>query len=141
MVRIGPYVAHDISPRSGASARQITEAGLEAKFAPPLLQPPWRAWALLGVGYARTYAPSYTTPAGFVGGAGGGILDIPAGVGLGYRVSRSWDLTVELAGHFGVAFAGSLYDDRQPGCLCAAEPFAGKDSVALSLSVGLSLNE
>ncbi len=148
MIRLGPYVAHDISPRSGAPARQMTEAGLQAKLSPPLLTGPWQTWGFLGVGYTRTYEPSHrfatNGPANgpptseFVPGAGGGLLDLPLGVGLGYRFSRPWEVFAELAGRFGIALAGSMYERGACGC---AEPYAGKDSFALSLSVGLNLNQ
>jgi hypothetical protein len=119
----------------------MTSAGLRAKFSPPLLPIPWRTWAFLGAGYARTYAPSYQDPSGFVPGMGGGILVLPVGLGLGYRTSRTWEVVAELGGQFGLAFTGSMYDpDASSRCACGA-PFGGKDSVALSLSLGLSLNE
>jgi hypothetical protein len=44
----------------------------------------------------------------------------------------------ELGWRFGIAFVGSMYDRGACGC---AEPYAGKDSFALSLSVGLNLNQ
>jgi hypothetical protein len=141
MLRVGPYLAHEIALFSGAPAREITSAGLRAKLTPPLLALPWRTWALLGVGYARAYEPSHTLtgpgdPMPFVPGEGGGSLDLRVGVGLGYRVEKTLELFMELAGQFGVFFTGSMYD--RDACSCS-EPFQGKDSFALSLSLGLSL--
>jgi hypothetical protein len=140
MVRIGPYLTHDISPVSGAPSRQTTEGGLRAKFSPPLLPTPWRSWTFLGAGYARAYEPSHHVPAtgDFAPGAGGGILDLRLGFGLGYRLNHPWELFTELGGRFGLAFAGSLYQSGECSC---GQPYVGKDSFALSLSLGLSLNQ
>jgi hypothetical protein len=136
MVRIGAYVAHDISPVDSVPARQITGAGLRAKVAPPLLSGPWHTWAVLGVGVAHAYEPSHSVPGPSgsltVGSAEGGILDIPVALGLGYRVRGPrdpWEISTELGCRFGVAFFGSLYDGGP------------RDSFALSLSVGVTLDE
>jgi hypothetical protein len=144
MLRIGPYFAHDIAPLSGEPLRQFTEAGLRAKLSPPLFAAPWKTWGFIGVGYARVYEPSHAIdrpqePAGgFAPGQGGGLLEARLGVGLGYRLTRGWEAFLELGGRVGVVFAGSLYD---PGACSCGEPYAGKDSFALSLSLGLSLNQ
>jgi hypothetical protein len=140
MLRIGPYVAHDISPVSGAPARQISEAGVRAKLSPPILALPWRTWAFIGAGYARTYQPSHEVSGStvlFVPGAGGGLFDTRVGLGLGYRLAKPWEIFAELGARFGLVFAGSMYGGA---CGCGA-PYTGKDSFALSLSVGLSLNQ
>jgi hypothetical protein len=138
MLRLGPYLAHDIAPLSGAPARQITEAGLRAKLSPPLLALPWRTWVFLGVGYDRAYEPSHHLAGSgdFVPGAAGGSLETRLGLGLGYRIDRTWELFAELGGRIGLLFAGSMYDPA--GCACS-QPYQGKDSFALSLSLGLSL--
>jgi hypothetical protein len=149
MLRVGPYLSHDIAPLAGGPpSRQMTEAGLRAKLAPPILSAPWQTWAFLGVGYARAYEPSHTFettypdglagPGGVVPGQGGGLLEARVGLGLGYRVSRDWEPFLELGGRVGLLFAGSLYERGACGC---GEPYAGKDSFALSLSLGLSLNQ
>jgi hypothetical protein len=140
MVRVGPYLVHDISPLSGAPSRQMTEGGLRAKVSPPLLQAPWRTWGFVGIGYLRAYEPSHRLPVtgDFVPGLGGGALDLRLGLGLGYRLSHPWEVFAELGGRFGVAFTGSMYE--RGACACG-EPFVGKDSFALSLSLGLSLNQ
>ncbi len=140
LIRVGAFVAHDISPLSGAPSREMTEAGLRAKVTPPLLTVPWQTWVFSGVGYARTYEPSHLFQATdtFVPGAGGGLLDLRLGVGLGYRLSRPWEIFAELGGHVGIPLTGSMYERGACGC---GEPYVGKDSFALSLSVGLSLNQ
>jgi hypothetical protein len=150
MLRVGPYLSHDIAPLAGGRpSRQVTEAGLRAKLSPPILSAPWQTWGFLGVGYARAYEPSHTfafpEPAelavpggGVVPGQGGGLLEARVGLGLGYRLGRDWEPFLELGGRVGLLFAGSLYERGACGC---GEPYAGKDSFALSLSLGLSLNQ
>jgi hypothetical protein len=76
----------------------------------------------------------------------GGLIDIPVGVGVGYKVRGPWEVFAELGGRFGVGFFGPMYDDGAAGTavttsLPFVEPFMGKDSFALSLSAGLSLDE
>ncbi len=142
MLRVGAYVGHDISPLSAQPARQITEGGLHLKFAPPLLPLPWRTWAYLGAGYARVYQPSHAFEAGqgsvVVPGQGGGMLELRLGVAAGVRLSRAWDAFAELGGRAAPLFSGALFDRGSCGC---GAPFGGKDSFALSLSLGLSLNQ
>jgi hypothetical protein len=136
MVRVGPYLAHDISPVDGAPARQITEGGLRAKLAPPLFGGPWRGWGALGLGYARAYEPAHHVVVGAVdtavGASEGGIVDAPLALGLAYRVrgpGDPWEISAELGCRFGLAFVGAMYDA------------APRDSFALSLTVGVSLDE
>jgi hypothetical protein len=140
LIRLGPYITHDISPLSDGPARQMTAAGLRVKLSLPVLDRPWQTWVFAGVGYARTYEPSHVFSARdtFVPGAGGGLLDLRLGVGLGYRLSRQWEMIAELGGRFGIPVTGSMYERGACGC---GEPYVGQDSFALSLSVGLSLNE
>jgi hypothetical protein len=135
MLRLGVYLAHDISPAAGLPAREITEAGVRAKLSPPLFAAPWHAWAFLGAGYARTYEPSHPGAGVFVPGAEGGILDAPLGVALGYRLDRTWEPFVEL----GVRIAVATLNYSPRSCSCPGE-YPGRDSVALSLSLGLNLN-
>ncbi|HLK40270.1 MAG TPA: hypothetical protein VKU41_26140 [Polyangiaceae bacterium] len=146
MLRAGVYASHDISPEPGAPAREITEGGLSVRLLPPLLAAPWRTWAFAGVGYARAYAPSHraeiASPGGaVVPGAGGGILDVPFGLGLAYRPRRPWEYFAELGGRAGAFFTGSLYSSTRAQCVCPSPPFAGKDSFALLLTVGVSFDQ
>jgi hypothetical protein len=135
MIRIGAYAAYDVAPIEGRPAREIVEGGLRAKVTPPLLPSPWRTWAFLGLGYARTYEPGFTTtvpgstpPAEtHVASAVGGILDLPLGVGVGYRLRHPWELFAELGARIGLGFFGAT--------------LAAQDSFALSMTVGVSLDE
>jgi hypothetical protein len=155
MVRLGAYAATDVSPTSDRGTRTFWEAGLHARFTPPLLPAPWRAWAFAGFGYAYTYKTSYHHAETDPNGAGidvaygdvyGGVLDVPVGIGVGHKVRGAWELFAELGGRFGVGFFGPMYDDGASGravstSLPFVEPFMGQDSFALSLTAGLSLDE
>jgi hypothetical protein len=163
MVRIGAYFAQDVSPVSGAGTRTFWEGGLHAKVTPPLLAAPWRAYAFVGVGYAYTYRTSYhgapvTTAAGggatpnvLFAGASGGLLDVPFGLGLGakaFGLRWPWVLFAELGARAGLAFWGPMYAGGAApapgdagGLATGAAPFLGKDSFALTLSLGLSLEQ
>jgi hypothetical protein len=141
MLRLGAYVSHDVV--LGPVDRQTTELGLRAKVTPPVLAAPWRGWAFLGFGYARSYRPSHwldqgALGSGLVGGAEGEIGDALFGVGIGTRFRAPWVLYAELAGRVGLAFSGALYD--RTACSCLRDPYPGHDSFAGSLSVGLSLD-
>jgi hypothetical protein len=143
MVRVGAYVSHDFTPSPGAADRQTTEAGLHLKLTPPLLRAPWTAWVFAGAGYARVYAQSTTrlnpgaAPTS-LGGAGGGLFEVPLGVGLGVR-ARPWVIFAELGVRFGVATTGTLYDAAR--CPCAGPTYPGEDSFAVGLSLGVSLEQ
>jgi hypothetical protein len=155
MVRIGAYAAADLSPASGIGARTFYEGGLHIKVTPPLLSAPWRAWVFAGFGYAYTYEASYhhpvtigtTTSDVLFEGAAGGMLDVPLGVGLGFKpahLASPWLVFAELGGRLGVGFYGRMYDEAAAGTLGylqAFDPFMGKDSFALTLSVGISLEQ
>jgi hypothetical protein len=155
MVRIGAYAAADLSPATDIGARTFYEGGLHLKVTPPLLSAPWRAWAFAGFGYAYTVAASYhapvTLPTGttnvLFGSTYGGMLDVPVGVGLGTKPAgllSPWLVFAELGGRLGVGFYGPMYDDGAAGTagsVVAVAPFMGKDSFALTLSVGISLEQ
>ncbi|HEY8039427.1 MAG TPA: hypothetical protein VIF15_06520 [Polyangiaceae bacterium] len=155
MIRVGLYLAQDTSPASGIGPRTFWEGGLHARFAPPLLSGKWRTWLAAGFGYAYTYASSYHARENIVPGGpsvdvpvtsvDGGLLEIPLAVGLGYKATGPFTLFVELGGRFGVGFFGAMYRDGASGNVGGAsvipQPFMGQDSFALSLSVGLSLDE
>jgi hypothetical protein len=153
MLRIGAYATQDISPASGIGPRLFWEGGLHLKATPPLLAAPWRAWAFAGVGYAYAVATSYHgAPGGAANGAvlfqgvTGGVLDVPLGIALGYRLQPhgAWLAFAQLGARIGAAFFGRMYEQgapaTQPGTPLTA-PFLGKDSFALTLCVGLSLEE
>jgi hypothetical protein len=143
MLRVGPYAAFDLSPAPGRSARRIYAGGLRAKLTPPWLSLPWHAWAFLGVGFADAdsprYAPAKGTQSGpadvFVEGFSTGMLELPAGVGLGYKLRGPWELYSELGARVVVA-RGSL--STSSGGAPSARPVRD-DLLAVSLSVGVSL--
>jgi hypothetical protein len=138
MIRIGAYVATDLSPAvsDGAAAdgpRAFAEAGLQVRVSPPLLPWPWRAWLFTGFGDGCAHDLGNHLS--------GGMLDVPVGLGLGRKVTSGWVLFTELGARFGLAFRGSMYE---PDVAAASQGhgtpgYAGEDAFALSLSLGLSL--
>ncbi|HEX8791351.1 MAG TPA: hypothetical protein VF765_10415 [Polyangiaceae bacterium] len=121
MLRVGLYAAQDISPMPGWPARQFYEGGLHVKVTPPLLSSPWRTYLFTGFGAAYVHqAPRDGT-----------LLEVPAGLGLALKVRAPWEVFAELGGRVGVAFLGDVYGDG----------ITGKDSFAVSLSVGVSLSD
>jgi hypothetical protein len=148
MVRVGGYVSEDLSEVAGRPPRHFTEAGFRIKVTPPVLSSPWRVWVFAGLGYAASYQPSYRSspsepPASGasarVAGATGDILDLPFGAGIGVRLRRPGVFTVELMGRAGLAFTGAMYDPGRCGCTPAS--YLGRDSFAVALSVGVTLEQ
>ncbi len=121
MLRVGLYAAQDISPMPSWPARQFYEGGLHVKLTPPLLSSPWRTYLFAGFGAAYVRQDPRE----------GALLEAPAGLGLALKVRAPWEVFAELAGRAGVAFLGGVYDGG----------ITGKDSFAVSLSVGVSLSD
>ena len=131
MVRLGAYLATDLTPVSTGGPRAFWEGGLHVRLPPPLAPWPWRSWLFSGFGYAYADDLGAHLP--------GGMLAIPVGLGLGRKVSRRVLLFTELGAHFGFGFYGRMYDRAAVEKLGGA--YVGQDTFALSLSVGLSLEE
>ena len=75
-------------------------------------------------------------------GAAGGIVEVPFGLGLGRRLVAPWVVFVELGGRVGTWFFGPMYERVRDMATGAAGPGSeGRDSFALSLSLGLSLEK
>lgn len=160
LLRVGAYVAHDVSPLESQPARRFYAAGLRAKIQAPWATDKLHGWAFAGAGYVGAYGPSESrtllvkpagplsptagTPAAFsVAGSGGGYFEIPFGVGLGYRLRKPWEIVVELGGRVGLGFSGSLYDGRSATSASAAPQIlaaVGKDTFAAFLTVGVALD-
>lgn len=121
MLRVGLYAAQDISPMPSWPARQFYEGGLHVKLTPPLLSSPWRTYLFAGFGAAYVRQDP----------RGGALLEAPAGLGLALKLRAPWEVFAELGGRAGVAFLGGVYDGG----------ITGKDSFAVSLSVGVSLSD
>ncbi len=151
MVRIGLYGAADISPMSGYGTRQFYVGGLHLKLTPPLLSGAWKLYVFTGFGAGYAHQSSYPGPGATPGATAtysdtsGLIFEVPAGLGVSYRVRAPWEVFVEFAGRFGVAFEGQLYDQGNPASVAngagLSGPFLGQDTVALTLSAGVSWSD
>ncbi|HTQ47373.1 MAG TPA: hypothetical protein VMI75_31670, partial [Polyangiaceae bacterium] len=82
---------------------------------------PWRTYVFAGFGAAYVRQEPRE----------GTLLEVPAGLGLALKLRAPWELFAELGGRAGVAFLGGVYDAGN----------TGKDSFAVSLSVGVSLSD
>lgn len=155
MLRAGVYVEHDISPIHGVSSRQITAAGLRAKWLPPFVRAEqYYTWAYAGVGYAGVYMPSFHTQVpsasdptrfvdGSIGASTGSYIEVPLGIGFAYKLRKPWELTVALGTRLGFFHGGAAYDGptgSAPGYPVLTADAPGKDVFALSLSVGVNLD-
>jgi hypothetical protein len=164
LVRLGGYLSYDSSPITDAPARHVYSAGLRAK-----VQAPWafgnaeapghvHAWAFLGGGFALVYGPSTyakvtvppidalsppTTETLAAPGATGHYFEVPAGIGVGIRLRKPWELVFELAGRVGFGFAGELYDGRPAVSSVTGTQVLGplgNDTFALLLTGGIGLD-
>jgi hypothetical protein len=162
-LRVGAYVAYDISPASGIASREFLSGGLRLRFLPPWPGGRIRSWLFAGAGYVASYAPSYASTVSNVNpgtpptavrveGVGGGYVEVPLGIGMSYKVRKPWELFAELGTRLGFAFGGSMYDDNGAPASCATPncpltgrpalfPFVGQDSLAVYLSIGVSLEK
>ncbi len=126
------------SRRPPEGLRTLWDGGLHLRLTPPLAPWPWRTWLFAGFGYAYADDLGAHLP--------GGMLEAPVGLGLGSKVGTHSVVFAELGARFGFAFYGRMYDrsavetsgesGETPG-----RAYVGQDTVALSLSVGLSLEE
>jgi hypothetical protein len=139
LFRVGPYAAFDLSPAAGRTARPIYAAGLRAKLTPPWLSAPWRAWAFLGVGFADAYTPRYASLTGDVASEGfsTGMLELPVGVGFGYKLRGPWELYSELG--MRIVVARWSIGTTASGGSTPLSRLVSDDLLAVSLSVGVSL--
>lgn len=154
LVRAGAYLAFDSAPEDGAATRRFYAGGLRAKIMSPFPRGDLQAWLFVGVGYAAIARSEYaavaptTRAAGdaavpgvvTVASAGGGLLEIPFGVGLAYKVAKPWKLQLELSGRPAAATYGSVYSDRAytgPSGYRGTLPASGADAFGIFALVGL----
>jgi hypothetical protein len=151
LFRAGLYVSHDFSPLSGADLRESTSAGLSLRLFSPWPVGSVRLWFAAGVGYTAAEAPSYSktvvsgdksVPA-TVSSADGGFVDVPMGLGISFRLSRSVELLAEAGARMGFLFTGDMYHPGptvvpagSPGA--ATLPAAGEDVVTPFVVAGVA---
>ncbi len=153
LVRLGVYAGAEVSPQGDAAARRIYTYGLSARLASPWPNGDLHAWLFTGLGYASVVAPGYEatqkTSAATAGSAvrvapaGGGFLEVPLGIGVGYKLWRPVEILAEVGGSLAFGASGSLYAARpftdslqQTGLL----PSAGVDRGAVFLRIGAGID-
>ena len=98
--------------------RSLGSLGLHARAISPVPRTErFSVWLSVGAGYAR----ALSTPAG-----SGGFLEVPVGLGAGYKLRRPVSLFADVQSTFGAAHHGAAYSAG-----------AGDDTVALGLSLGV----
>lgn len=133
LLRVGPYAVYDLSPVEGLRVRGVYAGGLRAKVTPPWLSAPWRAWGFVGFGVAYAYTPGSSS----LQAAHTTMPEIPLGVGIGHKIRGGWELCAELGARWNLAgLGGSAAPPPRP-----VQVFVGDDLLAVSLSVGVNLNE
>jgi hypothetical protein len=135
MIRLGLYAAEDLSPVPDR-LRSFTAGGLHLRFSPPLLPAGWRTWVFAGFGFV------YGDDTG--AHATGQLFEIPAGLGLGRKLGAHTLLFAEVGARPAFGFYGRMYEAAAAGAGAAPQNAGvslGHDAVALTLSVGLSLDE
>lgn len=162
LLRVGAYVAHDISPLESQPARRFYAIGARAKLQAPWASTTLHGWAFAGAGFVGAYGPSETrtlvsspigplatTPSGpgsfSVAGASGRYFEVPFGLGMAVRLRKPWELVFELGGRVGVGFGGDLYASRAAvpaGAEIAPQRVvsAGNDAFAAFLTAGVGFD-
>jgi len=164
LLRIGAYLDGELSPTDEPTARRVYSGGLRLKLTPPVAPTEaLRFWVFAGVGYAGVYSPAYHTDLVIrdannnvtkhgidASGAGGRFLEIPLGIGMGWRFRKPWELTFELSGRMGLFNGGTLYSaDGRPATVTGGDSSPaldtrvtgpGQDSWAIGLTVGIGLD-
>jgi hypothetical protein len=104
-----------------------------------------KTWVFSGIGAAYVVgqidAPAPTTLLGDSPDsyrstrATGALLEVPIGVGAGYRIDSDWTVESSLSARLAIASWGPLYRaNEQPG----APAFGGHELLAVWLTIGIS---
>jgi len=118
-IRLGAYGAFAFAPQAG-EGRTMGALGLHAKIVSPFPRSDtFSLWLGVGAGYARTFVSGPTSPAG-------GYVEVPLGIGAGYKLRKPFTLFGEVQSIFGVGHHGAAYGGN-----------AGNDGVMLSVALGL----
>lgn len=118
-IRLGGYGAFAFAPQAG-EGRTMGSLGVHAKIVSPFPRTDsFSLWLGFGAGYARTFVSGPSSPAG-------GYVEVPVGIGAGYKVRKPFTIFGEVQSIFGVGHHGSAYAGG-----------GGNDGVMLAFSLGL----
>ena len=165
LLRIGAYADYESAYTGEPKPPQAFSFGGRLKLAIPGNRSNVHWWLFTGFGAVAWEAPGYqqlvavpsgsnlTTVSADVQSASGYFLEIPLGVGAGWRFHRPWELVMELQGRFGLDMNGSYFTDNGTGnglTRPATVPnnaglvpaiTTGSDAFALLFTVGIGLDE
>jgi hypothetical protein len=172
LLRAGLYVDYEYADTSEPAPPSIVSFGARAKLMIPGYRSNVHWWLFTGFGGVVLEAPGYTKY-GIVGplvgsqaadtavapAATGYFMEVPLGIGMGWRVRKPWEVVAELQGRFGFAKGGSYFMDDGDGAYrpatgattnpagvtttssVAAPLPTGTDVFAILLTVGIGLDE
>ncbi len=121
-IRIGAYGAFAFA-NQGNLGRSVAALGLHARIVSPVPRTEsFSLWLSVGTGYARTFLSGQGAP-------GGGYVELPIGIGAGYKLRKPLSLFADAQSSFGVGHHGGAYAEG-----------AGADRVALAFSLGALLD-
>ena len=121
-IRLGAYGAYAFTPQAG-EGRNTGSLGFHARIVSPVPRTErFSLWLGVGAGYARTFVTGPTSPTG-------GYVEVPLGIGAGYKIRKPFTIFAEVQSVFGVGHHGAVYDAG-----------AGNDGTLLSFAAGLMLD-
>jgi hypothetical protein len=121
LLRLGVYGDFEYADTTEPSFSSVVSFGGRAKLMIPGYRGSVHWWLFTGFGGVVWNAPAYTiadqtspnsngvTSAATVTAATGTFLEVPLGVGMGWRVRKPWEIVAELQGRFGFDMGGSYF--------------------------------
>jgi hypothetical protein len=156
LIRLGGYVDYEYAYTGEPASPHAISFGLRLKVEPPVNFGGVHFYGFAGFGGAQLVAPGYdqilpgTSPDGVqnpvvhYSATTGTVLEVPFGVGAGWRFARPWELLLELQGRLGVASLGDYFSDTgRPG---DAQGYAnpgkviGTDTLGVFATIGIGFD-
>lgn len=122
LLRVGAYVDYEYADTGEPTPPSAVSFGARAKVMIPGYRSNVHWWLFTGFGGVVLDAPGYTQPVvapnadtAVVAPAMGYFMEIPVGLGMGWRVRKPWEVVAELQGRFGFDMSGSYFTDDGSG--------------------------
>jgi hypothetical protein len=164
LLRLGAYADFEYADTGEPAAPTAVSFGGRVKVMLPGYRGGVHWWLFTGFGGVVLDAPGYSqsvvvpvteaslsTVSATVPSATGYFMEVPVGIGMGWRLRKPWELVAELQGRFGFDMGGSYFTDDGTGnglsrpATAPASPQisipTGTDVLAILLTVGIGLDE
>ena len=164
LLRLGLYADYEYADTGEPAAPSAVSFGGRVKLMLPGYRHAVHLWIFSGFGGVFWDAPQYgvtdptsSPPNVTVTPATGWFLEVPVGVGMGWRFRRPWELVAELQGRIGFDMNGSYFGqaggfaDQSGNSLVTTRPTTandgtggyptGNDVLAILLTVGIGFDE